>query len=249
MATYFEDGIAGASVQLALVARQTFGWAARVPKAIWSDAVLPYAVVNEARNDWRPLLWAKLLPTLSTLSNSSSLADVFKLVNAKLWGLLGSYSNTSAIVFRSEQTPLIYDPMSTMLYGYASCTGISLLLVDALRTAGVPARLVGTPAWQGNMSHGNHNWVEVYVGGTTDSGDAWAFIEGAPAGGGESLDNPCDKWFCNPGHFNFSGTEVFATRYDRGGDGAFYPMAWDMANHGVVGEDRSALYEAACNKC
>eukprot|EP00966_Prymnesium_polylepis_P011758 270357-Prymnesium_polylepis.2 len=51
------------------------------------------------------------------------------------------------------------------------------------------------------------------------------------------------------GHFNFSGTEVFATRYDRGGDGAFYPMAWDMANHGVVGEDRSALYEAACNKC
>ena len=51
------------------------------------------------------------------------------------------------------------------------------------------------------------------------------------------------------GHFNFSGTEVFATRYDRGGDGTFYPMAWDMANHGVVGEDRSALYEAACNKC
>eukprot|EP00966_Prymnesium_polylepis_P011759 270357-Prymnesium_polylepis.3 len=119
MATYFEDGIAGASVQLALVARQTFGWAARVPKAIWSDAVLPYAVVNEARNDWRPLLWAKLLPTLSTLSNSSSLADVFKLVNAKLWGLLGSYSNTSAIVFRSEQTPLIYDPMST----YATTSG------------------------------------------------------------------------------------------------------------------------------
>ena len=112
-ATYFDGGIAGASVQLALSARQKFGWAARVPKDIWRDAVLPYAVVNEARNDWRPLLWAKLLPTLSTVSNSSSLADVFKLVNAKLWGLLGSFSNTSAIVFRSEQTPLIYDPMST----------------------------------------------------------------------------------------------------------------------------------------
>ena len=109
----------------------------------------------------------------------------------------------------------------------------------------MPARLVGTPAWQGNVSHGNHNWVEVkppraplcaphpcsqlltsrfsavfthsppsfsavfptpgrqvWVGGTTDSGDGWAFIEGAPAGGGETLTNPCDKWFCNAGHFN-----------------------------------------------
>jgi hypothetical protein len=39
----------------------------------------------------------------------------------------------------------------------------------------------------------------VWVGGTTDSGDGWAFIEGAPAGGGETLTNPCDKWFCKRG--------------------------------------------------
>ena len=28
-----------------------------------------------------------------------------------------------------------------------------------------------------------------------------------------------------------------------------YPMAWDLANHGVAGIDRTAVYEAACNKC
>jgi hypothetical protein len=46
---------------------------------------------------------------------------------------------------------------------------------------------------------------------------------------------------------------VYATKYDRGSVvesvSNFYPMAWDLANHGVLGEDRSALYEAACNKC
>ena len=45
-------------------------------------------------------------------------------------------SGSATIKFGSEQTPLVYDPMSTMLFGYASCTGISLLLIDALRTAG-----------------------------------------------------------------------------------------------------------------
>lgn len=60
-----------------------------------------------------------------------------------------------------------------------------------------------------------HSYWQVWVGGKTASGDGWAFIEGIPAGGGEALLNPCDKWFCNPAHFNRSGTRVFATKYDR----------------------------------
>ncbi|KAL1521428.1 hypothetical protein AB1Y20_021092 [Prymnesium parvum] len=253
-ASLFSGGPVVPTVRLALAARQRFGWAAAVPESLWREAVLPYAVVNEPRNDWRELLWAQLFPLLSKMSNASSLSDVFTLVNAQLWALLGKFSGNPSVVFRSEQTPLIYDPMSTVLFGYASCTGISLLLVDALRTAGVPARLVGTPAWNGVESRGNHNWVEVWIGGETDSGDGWAFIEGAPAGGGETLLNPCDKWFCNPPHFNHSGTAVFATRFDRNlstasGGQDYYPMAWDLSNHDVMGEDRTVLYEAACNKC
>jgi len=258
--TLFEDGLAVPTAQIALTARTKFEWAASVPKQVWQDAVLPYAVVNEARTDWRKLLWDHVSPIVATAANSSSLADIFYLVNTKLWSTLGSFSGTKSIVFRSEQTPLIYDPMSTMLYGYASCTGISLLLVDALRTVGVPARLVGTPAWHGEQKNGNHNWVEVWLGinstiaGAGTSGDGWAFIEGAPAGGGEKLDSPCDKWFCNPAHFNHSGTKVFSTKFDRtttAGSAAddHYPMAWDLANHDIMGEDRSDLYEAACNAC
>lgn len=28
---------------------------------------------------------------------------------------------------------------------------------------------------------------------------------------------PCDKWFCNPAHFNHSGTRVYATKFERQG--------------------------------
>ena len=112
------------------------------------------------------------------------------------------------------------------------------------RAAGVPARLVGTPAWHGKPSDGNHNWVEAWLG--PEAG--WRFIEGAPAGGGESFDNPCDKWFCNAAHFNGSGTKVFAATYGSGG-GVFYPMAWDLKNTGVPGIDRSEHYDAVCTEC
>ena len=151
-------------------------------------------------------------------TSTTTLQEAATLLNAHLWELLYPIPGGS-IFFKSEQTPLIYDPMSTMAYGYASCTGISLLYVAGLRTIGIPGRLVGTPAWNGNQSNGNHNWVEVYLGpgGGWDLGDDWAFIEGLPAGGGENFTNPCNKWFCNPGHAN--NTVFFATRYTRSGGG------------------------------
>merc|ERR1740130_1712122 len=54
--TLFDGGVAQQAVTLALKARQQYNWAATVPRAIFRDAVLPYAVVNEARTDWRMLL-------------------------------------------------------------------------------------------------------------------------------------------------------------------------------------------------
>jgi len=269
-ATYFDGGIVEPTVNLSLTARQRFGWAAGVPRDVFQDAVLPFASVDEARTNWRALLWEALVPTVSSLANTSTLAEVALHVNQEMWSVLGNLAgHSAAIVFKSSQTPLIYDPMSTLLFGYASCTGISLLFVDALRTVGVPARLVGTPAWHGKVTDGNHNWVEIYVGSSSSnassnaSSDAssnatsnasreggegeWQFIEGQPAGGGETLSNPCDKWFCNAAHFGSTGTQVFAARYERGD--THYPMAWNLANTGVSGVDRSAWYTQACTAC
>ena len=58
---------------------------------------------------------------------------------------------------------------------------------------------VGTPAWLGDPARGNHNWVELW------DGAAWRFWEGRPAGGGETLTNPCDKWFCKAARFPVNG--------------------------------------------
>merc|ERR1712084_27853 len=96
---------------------------------------------------------------------------------------------------------------------------------------------------------GNHNWVEVWLGpGQGLAGEDWAFIEGAPAGGGETFTNPCDKWFCNPQHFDGK-TKAFASQFDRQHNMTTYPMAWDLPNRHVPGIDRSLYYNAMCSHC
>ena len=76
-------------------------------------------------------------------------------------------------------------PSESMRLGAATCTGLSMLLVMAMRSQGIPARVVGTPAWRfaalasgspageageatGSAAGlttegGNHNWVECFV--------------------------------------------------------------------------------------
>ena len=133
------------------------------------------------------------------------------------------------------------------VYSGIYSTGISILYIDALRTLGIPARLVGTPAWNGNVTNGNHNWVEVWLG--TDDSAGWKFIEGLPAGGPtETFENPCDKWFCNNNHFSdFNFTKVFAARFSQ--SGIHYPMAWDLENVDIPGVDRTEYYQQHCKPC
>jgi len=67
-------------------------------------------------------------------------------------------------------------PFETMETGVATCTGLSILLVDACRSVGIPARVAGTPLW--NNESGNHTWVEVWDGDWIFTGAA----EQDPAG-------------------------------------------------------------------
>jgi len=217
--------------------------------------------------------------------------DVVILINEQLWTLLGKYHPTTSttststtttttttsfqiqpIYFKSGQTPLIYDPMSIISYGYASCTGLSILLINALRTFGIPSRLVGTPAWNGEVENGNHNWVEVWdVEDTKD----WKFMEptagtegvvtassvnerkegGGVVGGVDHMKkDPCKRWFCNGKRMD-GYTRVYAARLEKslGGEqekeDSYYPMAWDSTNYNVQGEDRTEYYTDICSKC
>jgi len=238
-----DDGIATLGINISLATKQAKPWAHKVPEDVYNEYVVPYAHVNEARNNWRPYL-TKVVDAIIQANPQASLAtipDVVTLLNTNLWqtGVLGNN-----VTFVSSQTPLIYDPMSTIVFGYASCTGVSILFADTLRAAGVPTRLAGTPAWNGEPDHGNHNWVEVWDYETQD----WHFIEAEVAGGGETLANPCDKWFCTPGRME-NGTQVFASRWQFDHAGTVFPLAWDMENKEVPGVDRTQYYQHVCGNC
>jgi len=235
-----QKGVLQDAIEVSLSVRETYPWAVEAPWPIWRNWVLPYASVNEPRSSWRGLFRERLDSLLeSAVMGKASLTQVVETVNRKVWT---SLRPDKGIVFKSQQTPKVFDPMSTIVFGYASCSGISILLVDALRSVGVPARLVGTPAWNGNVTAGNHNWVEVWLGAE----EGWAFMEGAPAGGG-SLGDPCSKWFCSAA--NMEGTEVFAAQFDRWSNDTVYPMSWDLDNRQVPGVNRTRYYRRACGGC
>jgi len=239
-------GVATLGINASLAAKQKYFWASNVSQDVYYEFVSSYAHVNEARNNWRPFLTEvveKILSDHLDIDDTlQDIEDVVNVINNNLWQreYLGN-----DVVFKSSQTPLIYDPMSTIVFGYASCTGVSILFADALRAAGIPARIAGTPAWNNQVENGNHNWVEVFNHRTGQ----WHFIEATPAGSGETLNNPCDKWFCSAEKMA-GGTQVFATRWNKSADEvAVYPMAWDISNQEIPGVNRTSYYQSVCNQC
>ena len=264
------DGILNQTLHYSLKAKALYPWTDSIPKDIYMEYVVPYAVTNEPRSDHRPLLFDALKDTLKNYERSEfdmleeydaqspggQIKEVTKLINTRLWAILGRPSKP--IAFKAGLTPRIYDPLSVIAYGHSSCTGLAVVLVAALRAVGIPARMAGTPAWYGDPDKGNHSWVEVWVPDNNNNGEGkWIFLEPTPgiAEGDEDtadaddLDrDPCKRWFCTSERFNGS-TKVYATRFDKENASNFYPMAWSVGDEGVPGEDRSEYYTNICGKC
>ena len=81
--------------------------------------------------------------------------------------------------------------------------------------------------------------------------DKWIFLESAPAFGGvpDINPDPCSFWFCNPSKIDGQ-TKVYATRFDKmKAGGVYYPLAWDIHNHAIPGEDRTLVYTNMCSSC
>ncbi|MEO1614836.1 MAG: transglutaminase domain-containing protein [Planctomycetota bacterium] len=160
------------NVRLAYEAIETAPWGDSVPKEVFFNDVLPYASINERRDRWRADFRARCLPMIKgTKSPSEAVAKI----NQQLFQQVGVKYSTKRK--KADQSP--YESMES---GLASCTGLSVILVDACRSVGIPARLVGTPLWWNNS--GNHSWVEVWD-------DGWQFT-GAAEPTGDSLNQ---GWF------------------------------------------------------
>jgi hypothetical protein len=249
-------GLIGPTIHYALQAKIEFAYTDELPLEIWREYVLNYANANEARSNWRPLLWKVLRPLSSSTTNNDTIASVVRKVNQHMWTLLAPKGQDS-IRFVAGQTPLIFDPMSVLVFGTASCTGCAILFINALRTLGVPARLVGTPAWHNQRSQGNHNWVEVWqpttMNATSDYGGTWTILEPTlpPSTDPDNLErDPCTRWFCHPDRFSSTNaTHVFAARLDRSAAETYYPLSWEWNNRDVMGDNVTERYYHICSQC
>ena len=141
------------NVEYANIAREQFAWAQQLPEEVYLCDVLPYAVVDEVRDSWRKELYAIFAPEVE---GCATMYDAVCAVNANIPRLTGVDYNT--LREKTNQSP-----SESMRQGMASCTGLSILLVDAYRAVGIPARFVGTASWHDNR--GNHSWTEVWLDG------------------------------------------------------------------------------------
>ena len=141
------------NVEYAHLAREKYSWAKRLPEDVYLYDVLPYHVVDEVRDSWRKELYEMFAPAVDTCT---TMYDAVCAVNANIPRLTGVDYNT-----KREKTN--QSPRESMRQGMASCTGLAILLVDAYRAVGIPARFAGTVSWHDNR--GNHSWTEVWLDG------------------------------------------------------------------------------------
>ena len=205
-------------VQLAFEAHAASPWKSSLPEDVFFNDVLPYASLTERRDDVRAQLRQLSLPLVAGIKSpgAAGLAlnrKIFPLVKVK-------YSTERA---RPDQSPI-----ESMKSGIASCSGLSILLVDACRSVGIPARVVGTPMWANGR--GNHTWVEVWDNG-------WHFIGAAE---GDDLDK---GWFTGDASKANTGkaeNAIYATSWKK--TDTFFPMVWDTNNQNVGAQNVTLRY-------
>ena len=211
------------NLSLAFAARTNFPWAAAVPERIFFNDALPYASLDEPRDPWRADFF-KLAPEI--VKDCTNATDAAQALNRELFKKINVHYNLARK--RNNQSP-----QESIEQGKATCTGLAIILVDACRAVGVPARIVGVPQWA--QKDGNHTWVEIWDGD-------W-FFTGA---------DEYDKKGMNRGWFNSDAAitvhstnllnQIYATSWRRTGD--YFPLAWDLDSRGVPAVNVSTRYAA-----
>lgn len=184
-------------------ARQQFAWTKALPEEVYLTDVLPYHVVDEVRDAWRKELYELCAPIADTCR---TMEEAIRAINGRIPELTGVHYNT--LREKTNQSP-----RESMRQGMASCTGLSILLVDALRSVGIPARFVGTASWHDNR--GNHSWTEVWLDGQ------WRVTEYYFPSALDHLWFMDDASKANPADRHYA---IYATRFGKADD--WFPMVW-----------------------
>lgn len=135
-------------------------WKEQVSEQIFFNHILPYANINERRDAWRKDFYERFAPLVAEAKTPSEAAAI---LNNKVFPMV-------EVIYSTKRPKADQSPYESIEAGMASCTGLSVLLIDACRAVGVPARFVGTPLWADGS--GNHSWVEIWD-------DGWHFTGAA----------------------------------------------------------------------
>ncbi len=200
-------------VKLALKAREQFPWAKNTPWDIYENDVLPYATVTEERDEWRELFHKTFTPIV---------ADCQTATQATL-AIAKSIQDTIKVKYSTERRAPHQGIKESLQSGLVSCTGQSILLIAALRSVGIPARMAGVLCW--THVRGNHSWVEAWCDGE------WKMIEYN------------EKDFNTPWVMSAVGrldphrpeNRVMATSWKKSPTGDFFPMVWEMKFNRLTG--------------
>lgn len=206
------------NVEYAYKARECFPWAGELPDSIFLNEVLPYISLNETREEWRPDFFGRFS---SYVGSCKTVWEAIDSVNRNI-------RDEVRVDYNTKREKPDQSPYESMRQGMASCSGLSILLTDAFRAVGIPARVAGTPNWHDNR--GNHNWCEVWVEGK------WYFTEYYP--------NALNKaWFLADAGKAVKGDvqhAIYASSFQPAD--TYFPLVWDETIRYVPAENVTERY-------
>ena len=204
-------------------------WKASLSEDLVLNCVLPYANLDERREAWRKDFQQRFARRAWEQATPGE---------AACWLNRTIFRELKVAYHATRRPKPNQSPSESIAAGYASCSGLSILLVDACRACGIPARIAGIPQWkaahadaQGNHG-GNHMWVEVWDRG------AWHCL-------GASEDSPLDEtWFM--ARIGEASDErnwahaIYAASWQQ--TGLSFPLVWNLPGNDVAAIDVTGEY-------
>lgn len=197
-------------------------WKNQIPKELFLNEILPYYSLTEIRDGSPLYIKEKVRPLVVGCKTPGEAAH---LLNQKIFPLVN-------VKYSTERRKPDQSSLESIAIGKASCSGLSILLVDACRAVGVPARVVGTPMWANGR--GNHTWVEIWDGD-------WKFLGAAEP----------DEQGLNHGWFTGDAAQakedvpenaIYATSFKK--TGTNFPMVWARDDTSVSAVNVTSRYAA-----
>jgi len=188
------------NVRLAYQAMDEVPWGHEIPKEIFLNDVLPYASLNERRDNWRKDFHRRFI----------KIAIKSKTIDKAVLALNKYVFHVLKVQYSADKRPKPdQSPYESIRAHWASCTGLSIILVDALRSVGIPARIAAIAMWPDDS--GNHTWVEIWDG-------KWHYVGASES---TSLDH---AWFTLKAAQTDENHPIYAASFKK--TGVSFPMRW-----------------------